>query len=161
MARRVRPHTSPEDHFSTLAEALLADPRVSEGRMFGSQGLKVGGKVFAMLVRGRLVVKLPAQRVKALVGAGVGDLFDPGHGRVLKEWITISSGADVDWLALAREAKDYLGGEAEGSGCFQNSYASGHSATIAATPITSCAAPSGTKRAAAMTTSAPATSHVS
>lgn len=102
------PHTSAEDRFASLAEALLADAGVSEGRMFGSQGLKVGGKVFAMLVKEQLVVKLSAERVEALVDAGVGDRFDPGHGRLMKEWIAIPSGTGVDWLALAREAKSYL-----------------------------------------------------
>lgn len=108
MASRVSPQTTSDDRFASLADALLTDPHVSEGRMFGAQGLKVGGKVFAMLVQGRLVVKLPAERVKALVDAGVGDPFDPGHGRLMKEWITIPLATDVDWLALATEAKDYL-----------------------------------------------------
>ena len=108
MASRVSGQTSADTCFASLAEELLADPLVSEGRMFGAQGLKVDGKVFAMLVKGRLVVKLPAQRVAALVGAGVGHPFDPGHGRLLKEWVTIPLATGVDWLALATEAKAYL-----------------------------------------------------
>lgn len=35
--------------------------------MFGSSGLKVESKVFAMLVKGELVVKLPKHRVDQLV----------------------------------------------------------------------------------------------
>jgi TfoX/Sxy family transcriptional regulator of competence genes len=38
--------------------------------MFGSPGLKVSGKVFSMLVKGRLVVKLPRQRVEAIIAEG-------------------------------------------------------------------------------------------
>lgn len=99
---------APEARFATLAEALLGDPSVSEGRMFGADGLKAGGKIFAMLVKGRLVLKLPGQRVEALVAAGAGERFDPGHGRVLKEWIAIEPEAGEDWLSLATEAKDFV-----------------------------------------------------
>jgi TfoX/Sxy family transcriptional regulator of competence genes len=61
--------------------------------MFGSPVLKVGGKVFAMLVKGRLVVKLPKERVERLVASGTGKPFDPGHGRPSKEWVAVDSGA--------------------------------------------------------------------
>ena len=54
--------------------------------MFGSEGLKIGGKVFAMLVKGQLVVKLPALQVQGIVNSNAGKLFDPGHGRLMKEW---------------------------------------------------------------------------
>lgn len=49
-----------EGLFAPIASELLKDSAISEGRMFGASGLKVGGKVCAMLVRGRLVVKLPS-----------------------------------------------------------------------------------------------------
>jgi TfoX/Sxy family transcriptional regulator of competence genes len=98
---------SPEERFASLAEALLADSRVGEGRMFGSQVLKVTGKVFVMLVKGRLVLKLPAERVQALVTGGAGKPFDPGHGRPSKEWVAVVL-ADADWQALAREARDFV-----------------------------------------------------
>jgi TfoX/Sxy family transcriptional regulator of competence genes len=97
-----------EERFAMLAEALLADRRVGEGRMFGSQVLKVAGKVFVMLVKGRLVLKLPAERVQALVTGGGGKPFDPGHGRPSKEWVAVELG-DADWQALAREARDFVG----------------------------------------------------
>ena len=63
----------------------------------------MNGKLFAMLVRGSLVVKLPKARVDALVGEGRGTPFDPGHGRRMKEWVTVAPGA-ADWVDLAREA---------------------------------------------------------
>ncbi len=108
MAGRVRAGEAGDESFSALAEALLADPAVSEGRMFGSPGLKVRGKVFAMLVRGSLVVKLPRERVETLVAAGVAAAFDPGHGRLMKEWIAVAPAAAVDWRALASEARRYV-----------------------------------------------------
>lgn len=66
-----------------------------------------------MFPRGELVVKLPKARVDELVDAGAGRRFDPGHGRVMKEWIVVAPGK-ADWLALANEAFAYLG-SADGS----------------------------------------------
>ncbi len=61
--------------------------------------------------QGALVLKLPAARVDALIAAGRGVRFDPGHGRVMKEWVALAgSGDDEDWLALAREARAFVSG---------------------------------------------------
>ncbi len=61
--------------------------------MFSSSNvLSLNGKIFAMQVKGKLVVKLPKQRVDELVAARVGTCFDPGHGRLMKEWISIPAG---------------------------------------------------------------------
>lgn len=76
--------------------------------MFGSPGLKIGGKVFAMLVKGKLVVKLPKDRVEALVISGEGEYFDPGHGRLMKEWAAIKSASKKEWLSLAEAARDFV-----------------------------------------------------
>ncbi len=62
-----------------------------------------------MLVRGSLVVKLPKSRVDALVIARQGYRFDPGHGRLMKEWIVIEVGGG-DWLALSKEARRFVAG---------------------------------------------------
>jgi len=85
---------------------IVADYEAAQGHGDGklvSNGLKVNGKLFAMLVRGSLVVKLPKARVDALVGERRGTPFAPGHGRHMKEWVTVAPGA-VDWVDLAREA---------------------------------------------------------
>lgn len=99
----------PKD-FASVVTALSRLPRVSTGRMFGSAGLKVGSKVFAMEVHGRLVVKLAPARAAQLRDGGVAKAFDPGHGRPMKQWVSIPPSADVDWIELAREAMTYVGG---------------------------------------------------
>ena len=78
-----------------LLGALRTDPELApsvrdlEARQaageskFGSNGLKVKGKLFALFTQGTLVVKLPRVRVEALGAAKVGKPFDPGHGRVM------------------------------------------------------------------------------
>jgi hypothetical protein len=102
--------------FAQVMKAFAKDRQVSRsGRGFGSTGLKVNGKLFAM-VSGRtrkFVVKLPKERVDALVRAGQGEPFDPGHGRRMKEWIAVD-GADPDWVELAREARRFVGGSHQG-----------------------------------------------
>jgi TfoX/Sxy family transcriptional regulator of competence genes len=87
-----------------LAPIVAAFQKTNPGASkFGSNGLKVDGKLFALFTQGTLVVKLPKERVAALVGARVGRPFDPGHGRVMKQWLTVMS-AKASWVDLAREA---------------------------------------------------------
>jgi hypothetical protein len=69
--------------------------------------LRFNGKIFAMLRRGRLVVKLPAARVDALVGAGSGVRFEANKGTPFKEWLSLDPQSGLAWSALAREALEF------------------------------------------------------
>ena len=104
--------TTPEARFDALVEEFLDNPDVtppSRGRAFGSSALKVRQKIFAMLVRGQLVVKLPKTRVDALVESQDGERYDPRHdGRLMSEWVTLEPTSKVDWLPLAREAMKFV-----------------------------------------------------
>jgi len=91
---------------AVLAE-FLPQHGIHRKAMFGADAITVGGKGFAMIHRGMLVLKLPRGRVDALVTAGIGAPFDPGMGRPMKEWVAIASHED-QWLALAREAHDFV-----------------------------------------------------
>ena len=98
--------------FAPVVAAFARDPSVTRKRMFSSNAvLAVSGKIFAMHVRGELVVKLPKARVDAIVQAGHGTPFDPGHGRLMKEWIGVSH-RTLDWVTLAREARRFVGEKA-------------------------------------------------
>ena len=77
-------------------------------RAFGSTSLKTDGKIFAMLVKDRLVVKLSAARVSALVAEGVGEPFDPGHGRIQKEWLNVGGSDPDQWRDLALESEAFV-----------------------------------------------------
>jgi predicted DNA-binding protein (MmcQ/YjbR family) len=77
------------------------------GRKFGSNGLKANGKLFALFTQGTLVVKLPRARVAELIASKAGTAFDPGHGRLMKEWLTVTS-PKASWLALVREAYAFV-----------------------------------------------------
>jgi hypothetical protein len=100
---------SPEERYDALIDRLSAQPGVtppSEGGKFGSAGLKANGKIFAMLVRGELVLKLPRQRVNTLIEAGQGRHFDANKGRPMAEWVVVD--ASCDWQRLAEEALGFV-----------------------------------------------------
>lgn len=108
-------NATPEQRYAALVESLIDTPGVTHapedggarGR-FGSSALKVDGRIFAMLTRGRLVVKLSRRGVDALVASGDGQRFDPGHGRLMREWLSLEPASALDWLALAREAMQFV-----------------------------------------------------
>jgi len=79
-----------------------------ERSSFGSNALRVRGKIFAMMVRGLFVAKLPKARVAELVDQEIGRPFEPAPGRVMKEWVAID-GHEAKWLALAKEALAFVG----------------------------------------------------
>ena len=102
---------TPAVRFAAVVAAFLDDPDVTppSGQGFGASGLRVQGKIFAMLSsKGEYVVKLPQRRVAALVAGGVGDYFDPGHGRRMNEWLQVEPTSALDWLELAREALAFV-----------------------------------------------------
>jgi TfoX N-terminal domain len=105
----ILPRVKIESMFERVAERLLSEDRALEqGRMFGSVGLKTGGKVFAMVVKGDLVVKLPANRVDELLEARTGRPFEPGHGRAMKQWVSLRPPDDVACEAYVREARTFV-----------------------------------------------------
>jgi hypothetical protein len=88
-------------------KALLREPDVTQSskKGFGSTALWTNRKIFALLSsKGEFVVKLSRQRVDALVAAGEGRRFEPGPGRVMKEWLVADTKSNEKWLALAKEA---------------------------------------------------------
>src|SRR5881275_1965979 len=113
MAKSVGKSSSGSDaEFARLATVVSKDPRVdppevARAKGFGSKGLKVARKLFAFESKGRLVVKLPKERVDELVSSGKGERFDPGHGRVMKEWLTIDLRGKALCLGVAREALEF------------------------------------------------------
>jgi hypothetical protein len=100
--------SSAEAAFDTLAEALVGEPDVERGTGFGTMpGLRVGGKIFAMLFEGALVVKLPPDRVGGLVKGSGAERFTIGERR-MREWVAVQPSAGEDWTALASEALAFV-----------------------------------------------------
>ena len=104
------PAAHPVQAFEAVVAACRDEPGVIQAKMFGSPGLRVNGKVFACLVKGQLVVKLPQARVATLLAEGKAQRFDPGMGRLMKEWAAVDPGHN--WIALAEEARAFVAASA-------------------------------------------------
>jgi TfoX/Sxy family transcriptional regulator of competence genes len=104
---------SVQELFERVAERLVAEePGVEKARMFASDGLKTDGKFFAMVSKGDLVVKLPAARVDELEESGAGRRFDPGHGRLMKEWAALEPADEKACEAYVEEARSFVASQA-------------------------------------------------
>jgi hypothetical protein len=92
-------------------EELVADMTarhpLEESKMFGMPCLKrENGKVVAVYWKdGGLTVKLidETAREQALALPGA-QLFDPGMGRVMREWVLVPAAQSGDWERLVEQA---------------------------------------------------------
>jgi hypothetical protein len=104
---------TPEQRYEDLVDEFAGVDGVlppQGGSGFGRSALRYRRKIFAMLVRGRLVLKLPGQRVDELIEAGYGERFDANKGTPMKEWLSLDPESGLAWLPLAREALDFAQG---------------------------------------------------
>ena len=105
---------TPEESYAGLVKKFTSErgvTAITEGKGFGSTGqLKVDGRIFAMLVRDELVLKLPGARVDELAARGEGARFDAGKGKPMREWFVLSPASRKSWSAVAREAYDFVKG---------------------------------------------------
>lgn len=98
------------ERYDDLIDALVGEPGVTPPDRksgFGRSAIRYHRKIFAMFVRGRLVLKLPEQRVSGLVAGGHGVPFDANKGVAYREWFSLDPGDDHDWLNLATEALEF------------------------------------------------------
>lgn len=93
--------------WEALVERLLAhDERIALKPAFSSPGLRFGDKIFAMDVKGELVVKLAEGRCEELASDGRARPFAIGQ-RVMREWVVIGPERAFEWDALTDEALAY------------------------------------------------------
>jgi hypothetical protein len=114
MKGRAEPATAEQCYAAVVAE-LTRLPGVTApsgpdrpGNRFGSNALKTRKKIFAMFVRGSLVVKLPQGRIDELIAAGAGTRFDAGRGRPMREWFVAGEASRGTWIELARAALRFV-----------------------------------------------------
>ncbi len=101
---------TPEQRYEDLVVEFMGEDGVlppQGGSGFGRGALRYRRKIFAMFVRGQLVVKLPGKRVDDLVAGGHGERFDANKGTPMKEWFSLDPESQLAWPALAREALDF------------------------------------------------------
>ncbi|WP_214323891.1 hypothetical protein [Nonomuraea sediminis] len=94
-----------QELFDDLMQEYLIRPAVSTGRMLHAEGLKVNGKFFAFVSQDRLILKLPAARVTALVTDGEAHIFTSGN-RKMREWVAITTQAS--WEPLLAESYTFV-----------------------------------------------------
>ena len=71
------------------------------------ESLKIKKKMFVMLNKGNYVVKLPKERVEELISSGEGLPYDPGNGKIMKEWVIIPKEHSDKWIDYASEGKRF------------------------------------------------------
>ena len=71
------------------------------------ESLKTRKKMFAMFSKGNYVVKLPKERMEELISSGNGLPYDPGNGKIMKEWVIIPEEYANKWIEYASEAKTF------------------------------------------------------
>jgi hypothetical protein len=101
---------SDEDVFWELIDELRGeDHRIEEGTIMGGRCARVSGEFLALVdFKGSgLVVKLPRERVEALIDAGTGQTFAPA-GKVFKEWVSVPRRDRRRWRSLLREGIEFV-----------------------------------------------------
>jgi len=104
------------DLAAALASMLGKIPGVVVGKKFNSFNFTVRKKVFAFTKDGGVVLKLPAETVKALLRARAASLLVMGK-RTMNEWVVIRYRDAADarkHLSLFKEAMDYVAEMAQG-----------------------------------------------
>jgi hypothetical protein len=95
--------------FEVVTERVLArHPEDQPGRMLQSPGLRTEGSFYAFAPAGALVVKLPEERVLALIGAGSGEPCSPRPGHPMREWVRVPGPDEDVALALVLEARAFV-----------------------------------------------------
>lgn len=90
--------------FDPIAARYLERDGVDIGPMFGSEGLRIRGKVFGFVgYRGAMIVKLPAARVDELEGTDGMERMVMRE-RAMKEWMLVPASAADRWASLLAEA---------------------------------------------------------
>ncbi len=99
----------PDSRYEDLIDDLMGEPGVTPpgGGGFGRSACRFNGKIFVMFVRGRLVLKLPEDRVDDMITAGHGVRFDANKGTPMREWLSLDPASDQPWLPLAKEALSF------------------------------------------------------
>jgi len=92
--------------FEEIGDELMSNfAEAAKGKMFGMPVWKLKGKAIGGEWHGDMVFKLINEddRSEALKLDGA-ELFDPGMGRPMKEWVVVPAKHSREWLSLAEKA---------------------------------------------------------
>ncbi|MGH2905244.1 MAG: hypothetical protein ACRDKI_00565 [Solirubrobacterales bacterium] len=95
--------------FDQLTADYDGKPGVTTGKMMSADGLRIEGKIFAMFWHDSLVVKLPAAVAAGIVAGGGGQVFEPGPGRKMREWVVFEFEDDLElWRKMTADSFEYV-----------------------------------------------------
>ena len=97
-----------EDNYAELRLHFSEDKDVVVNSGRGAQGIKNNGKMFIMFYKGDLVVKLAPDRIKQLINENIGEAFDPGTGKPMKDRVLLRASRKDQWIKLSEESKKYV-----------------------------------------------------
>jgi len=98
----------PRAVFDDISAEYMVLPAVDIGPMFGSEGLRIRGKVFAFMGhRGGLIAKLPESRVTALEATGRAERMIMRQ-RAMREWVFVGPDAVDLWPDIVAEAFTFV-----------------------------------------------------
>lgn len=92
------------DAAPAIHAAILALPGVTPKKLFGAQAFFLGSRMFAFLVEGAVVLKLPAGERRAALEQGHGRPFLVGAHVPFGRWLEVSLEDPARALHLARVA---------------------------------------------------------
>ncbi|MHA2407076.1 MAG: hypothetical protein ACXACA_01720 [Candidatus Ranarchaeia archaeon] len=90
-----------KSHFSSVKDVTILSGS-------GAQGLKYGKKLFAMFMKGNLLIRLPPNRVTEVIASGDGLPHDPGTGKPMKNMVLIPVSMKDLWIKYCEEAKTHM-----------------------------------------------------
>ena len=98
-----------ETLYGVLADELCETEGVEPSTMMGFPCLRHNGDFFASWDprAHRLIVKIPAERVEALIHDRIAVAFSP-NGRRFKEWAAIPEPEEATWRTLLQEARTFV-----------------------------------------------------
>lgn len=99
--------TAAEELFWDCAARLYEDGEVVESTMFGFRCLRIDGEFIGMPANDSLWVKLPAERVAAMLADGTGEPCEP-NGRRFREWVGIRPHDEELWMAYLNESIEFV-----------------------------------------------------
>ncbi|MHA2250623.1 MAG: hypothetical protein ACXAD7_09675 [Candidatus Kariarchaeaceae archaeon] len=97
-----------EDVYAEIRRYFSNDPDVEVASGRGAQGIKYNKKMFIMFYKGDLLIKLSENRINEIISSGVGQPFDPGTGKIMKDRVLIPASHKEEWISLSEESKQFV-----------------------------------------------------
>ncbi|MDX1475597.1 MAG: hypothetical protein R3309_15600 [Reinekea sp.] len=95
------------DIYQPLKTRFRNDKRVSVNEGKGAQGIKmrIKGKerMFAMFLKGDLLLQTSPERVNALINQKLGAPYDPGTGKTMPDRVLIPARDQAQWIELIEQ----------------------------------------------------------